>query len=404
MAKDTPTLTQLVNQWAIDPAEKQRLVEVVAGWKLTRWEEDLVYELVGLGARAGAATVAQWGEWVAVLRGSQAGVVRFTYVELAQIAWDRSALQQESFQRRLACTVYWALNVMDAQTAMSIREKLEYASGGNLEFGLPDELEDWYRRLYLIICFYNFNILPNFVRLHIVHSSLLMLSYQIGFDFEGAARTLISGFVDFGVRADLARQLAVFLLDNQTSLGWKSKTETAVINYWIEKFRVYSRGNFGGMDLMNFIGDKNFTGFCTAEQKELILSVVGLYAHLINGSLIVPDGDIDTVAKMALELEKEEERDRDVVVPDTMDFGALLGKSSFTDWDRQSLRVWLKKQPDLLELRNTIFQAIKPLNWAGEPYLGNLLELSDLVSKYFGSGGVLVYFDEAQGKFVLNNE
>ncbi|MFA6551835.1 MAG: hypothetical protein WCV41_04890 [Patescibacteria group bacterium] len=405
MAKDTPTLARLVNQWKIDPVEKQRLLQIIAGWKLARWEEDLVYRLVAYATGAESAAVAEWGEWVRVLRGSENGIVKFAYAEMEQISWNGPALRQESFRRRLACTVYWALNVGDVPTAMSIREKLEYASASTLEFDdLPDDLNDWYRRLYLIICFQNFNILPNFVRLFIISSPLLVLSFQIGFDFETSARDLLNGFVDFGVRQDTARQLAVFLLDNQTSLGRKSAEEAVTVNYWIEKFRVYSRGNFGGMDLVNFIGDKNFTGFCTVEDKDLILSVVGLYTRLVNGSLIVPDGDVDAIVKLALEVEKEDDRDSGVAVPDKVDFAVLLGKPIFSDWDRQTLRAWLKKQPDLLELKDVVLREVQKLDWANEPYISNLLELSDLMNKYFGPGGILVYFDEAQGKFVLNKE
>jgi hypothetical protein len=270
--------------------------------------------------------------------------------------------------------------------------------------GLPDDLNEWYQRLYLIICFYNYNFFSSHVFLFIAGSPLLALSYQIGFDFEEIIRKMMDGFTLFESRENLARQLAVFLLDNKTPLGFKDPDGPATVGYWIEKFRVYSHNSFDGMSLMNFIDDKNITSFCDPSQKELILAELGLYTHLVSGSLIVPDGDVEAVVKIASEIEKEEEQDRKITVPDKIDFYSLLNQPAIADRDRQLVRVWFKKNNNLLAVKDAIFEAVQKLNWADEPYLSNLIELSDLVNKEFGPAGILVYFDEEQEKFVLNKE
>jgi hypothetical protein len=95
------------------------------------------------------------------------------------------------------------------------------------------------------------------------------------------------------------------LAENPNDLGQDNNHEKKDVKYWVDNFRIYSQGNFGGSDLLNFAADKNYFGGCSGEEKELIVKILQLYTHLINGYLIVPQGDLVAVEKRLKDFEEK---------------------------------------------------------------------------------------------------
>lgn len=404
IVKNLPTLSGIIDQMVIADDQKKTLKERVAAWGLMNWEETMVYQLVAFATPVEAAAVDEWEQWLKVMRGQDNTVTKIGYAELDSSPIDDAILIQEEFQQRLTAAAFWALDNHDIRYAMLIRQKLEAATNGELEFAnLPFDLGHWYQRLYIVLCLNNFNALPDSVRVFFLASPLLVLSIQLGFDWDALLRGYFDTIMTFAIRKESIRQFSAFLLDNRAPIGWRNEKEMGTINFWIEKFRQYSRENFGAMELLEFLNSKPDTGFCTVEQKNIIRAVIELYTHLVNGFLIIPEGDVEAVYKIADQLEREEAKEKNFAMPESINWTELIKKPSLSDWDKQIIAIWFKHHADVSDIKKTIQTTAQNFDWSSDPYLANLLEINDILSTQFGPAGILIFFDEMQGKFVFNN-
>ncbi len=383
----------------------QRVENQALSWPLKDWEKNFLWRVLFAGAANSTpdANTDRCERYLAVMQGNLAGVKPFDRNEINSFTWDYGLLSDVSFSQRFLRTVYLAVNFQDTDLAFGLRSRLEEVTGGNMLFiGLEQkDQRDFCRALYLILCFEFFNFLAEKVQMFVLSSDLMAMAVSLQFPIEEYVAEYLDSFATFSRRQDLAIDYAAFLLLNETPVGQRNG-EAVTLKSWIELFRSYSEETLDAMTLIKFLGDEGYMGDCQEEEKQVVRAAIELYVHLVSGSLIVPDGNVKAVEELADQLAKT----KSGPAGKGPNWVYLMNSPVINELQKQDIERWFNSAQSARAVKQLIVNSIMPVvDWAKEEKLANLLVINDLFEKRFGADAVsIVYFDEAQGKFVLNKE
>jgi len=240
-------------------------------------------------------------ELIKTMRGED-GTLPFTDEELSEIEWQGQWYDDQEVVKQIFRTVYFCLNQNKTDLAMNLRFCLDPIAMQKV-VGLPTETRELVYSVYNVLCLYFFYNIPDGVAYYLFESGFVVLALKLGFKLEDIIADVTNRMVAFDRRKVFCIELSASLGENMTTLGADNNHEEKNIKYWVDNFRIYSQGNFGGPDLLNFAADKNYFGGCSGDDRELIVKVLQLYTHLINGYLAVPNGDLAAVDKRLKDLE-----------------------------------------------------------------------------------------------------
>jgi hypothetical protein len=236
------------------------------------------------------------------LRGKD-GMEPFSVDELDAINWQLGLADDSDLQKKLFRTIYFCINKEDRILAMALRLTLDPLFIDRNQAVDPDTKE-LLLRPYAILCAYFFFLLPDSLAYFLFESGFVLVGFKMGFDWETIVRDVTERMVSFNHRQNLCIELSASLSENHTPLGQDINGVSKDVKYWIDNFRIYSKGEFGGQELFAFLADENYLGSSSGEDKDLISLIIQLYTHLINGYLAVPGGDLSAVEKRMDALEK----------------------------------------------------------------------------------------------------
>ncbi len=289
----------------LSPDLEETFSRLVKEWGLYHWEDGLLFQLYPVFADdvlvENDLVIAD--KLIKTLRGDD-GSLPFTIEEMIGEDLPLNWLENEETMRRMYRTVYYCINKNEVGLAMEFRVGLDLLFTGN---SLPlDQVNgDAITGIYIAVCAYFFRNLPAPLTHYLFASQFVVLMLKLGFDLEIIIRRAVNDIVLVESRNSYCLELAASLADNQTEIGKAVTGENRDIKYWIDNFRIFSKGNFSGSELLNFLADYNYLGGCNAEEKKIINILLQLYAHLVNGFLIVPDGDLEAVNRRMNEMEKK---------------------------------------------------------------------------------------------------
>ncbi|MBU1613170.1 hypothetical protein KKC87_01930 [Patescibacteria group bacterium] len=334
-------------------------------WNLARWEEELFYQWLCFSKDFGPDTLEYAEKVVKTMRGNDINVKELTSEEILMIDLNENFINSGVFAQRIMRAIYVCLNKADISLAVNLRNLVGAFVVKDIVIpGIGIDKENLYKVFYLMLCFNYIEILPDKSRWYIFGSSLLLFSMRIGYDLEEIMKRAVLSEINFYSRRNICLDCAVFLSENETVVGRKDNGDNATINFWIDTFRMYSKNNFGGVELTNFFNDEKYLSKCSGDERKLIRAVIQLYTHLVNGFLILPDGEMDKLNKM-------------------LDEGKI-------------------EKPTVRQIKDDIEETFTT-NSSGE-FLdidGILLKLDELAKKFNDPKiAELYYFDEQQGKFV----
>ncbi|MFA6485884.1 MAG: hypothetical protein WCT40_00765 [Candidatus Magasanikbacteria bacterium] len=375
--------------------------DYIKGLQLKDWEVGLLWRVLTIADTVELSpevAVEQCRDFLSIMRGEPDNFPALSFAELSGLTVDNELLSDSNFTRRLLRTVYFIINYGDINLAGVLRAKLEDASGGDLSFSTLEESEqkDFYRALYLELCFEFMDSVPENKQLFLLSSDLFPLIVRLRYSVAEALAKYLDSYTMFSRRMDLSLDYAAFLLINDTSVGERSG-EPVPLMKWMELFRTYSQETLGAMELMKFLDDDTYAGQCTQGEKEIIRAYIELYVRLVSGALAVPGGDLDAIEADALKMMKN-------TIKTGPNWYYIINSPAVAENQRIEIREYLENEIDGGATAQKIKTAIaKILDWNLGHKLDNILTINDLYEQHFGAKAEpLVYFDEASGKFVLS--
>lgn len=294
----------------LDPSVASVFDDLVKKWDLFVWEDALLFQLYPITPEdiLGSDALADVDDLIKTLRGED-GTQNFSQDELDTVDWQSAVwYEDKNVIKRIYRTVYFCLNKNKNSLAMDLRFCLDPVVMQKSK-ELPAETKEIVFLVYNTLCLYFFQQLPDKIVYFLFESGFVILALRIGFKLEDIIREATDRMVAFDRRNVFCLEMAASLADNPTQLGEDVNHESKDVKYWIDNFRIYSQSNFGGSDLLNFAADKNYFGGCTGADRELIMKVLEMYTHLINGYLAVPGGDMAAVDKRLSDLEEKGKAD-----------------------------------------------------------------------------------------------
>ena len=370
--------------------------DLVKEWTLFEWEDALVFQFFPLGEDdvVDEDALSNVDDLIKYLRGEDS-TKPFAIDELNTIDWKNSLETDVELVKRLFRTVYVCINKDDRSLAIALRFTLDpfmiihEAAGGSES---DPNIREIIIRPYIILCAYFFFLLPNTLSFYLFESGFVLLGLKLGFDWEAIVRDTTDRMMSLNLRKNLCIELSASLSNNHTILGQDINSLPKDVKYWIDNFRIFSKKEFGGQDLFGFLNDDNYFGGCKDEDKDLISQMLQLYTHLINGYLIVPNGDLSAVDKRVQSLEKsgtvENKFVKEEVKLDLPVLGSSNKKNKFTVFNE--------------DIRKMI---LSELGYTPDGQYENLEEIFSRLAElaiYFNRPEIadLYYFDEQQNKFV----
>lgn len=223
----------------------------------------------------------------------------FALDEIESLDWNKNFLSQEKTLGRLMRSIYvWDGREEYDKEIRYLLQKLEIASGGNFIFeDLEDGVSSLYIRLSAILFVEGMPFLDRGLQMYFFQSRFYLLTLMMDLDVEKAISRAMDDVVTFNNRHDLSQKFAIFLLSNQTALGFKGDGEPANVDYWVDKFRLFSAKKLDGISLLNFFSDKtNLDDYNSEEDIFLIKVSLTIYGYLVSGKYVLAV-DSDTINK-----------------------------------------------------------------------------------------------------------
>lgn len=291
-------------QARLDPSARVAFDDLVKEWALFTWEDALVFQLYPLldDEVVTEEDLLVVNTLVITLRGEDDSEP-LEIEDLRTINWQHDLAEDPQLANRLFRTVYHCLNKEDRILAMTLRRTLDPLVVDR-EAAVPLEIKEMLLRPYNILCAYFFFLLPDDLVYFLFESGFILVGLKTGFDWEKIVSSATDKMVSFNHRQYLCIELSASLSENLTPIGQDINGEAKDIKYWIDNFRIFSKGNFGGQDLFAFLSEDSYLGGCNSVDKDLISQILQLYTHLINGYLAVPNGDLSAVENRLNNLEK----------------------------------------------------------------------------------------------------
>ncbi len=340
------------------------------------------------------------------LKDNQDSGAEFSSDQLGALSSDPAQLGDHLFQRYVANTIVQAVVQSDVDRAIVLRNYLEKQVMNDLTkvsqlFG--QEIAVFYERGYIILANYFFANLSDGVMLSFLTTDLVVKAFQLKCNIEEAIRRFIDYFRDVTYRHEYALDFAGALGNNQTLLVKSAAGEKLTVSYWIDSFRAFSKNAFGGIDLLNFLNEKQTTAKLTGDQKDLIRQLLELYTHLINGFLTAPGGDVDAVIRLADRLDTVPSPrsivEAEQILNPPQDWETILSLP-LSEEQQLAIGEWFGNFFDDKGVKAALQDRLGNLDLETEPFLSNVLCLNGIFEGFFPEAGPLVYFDEATEKFV----
>jgi hypothetical protein len=384
---------------SINPGLKKIWAETIEKWKLEKWEDVLLYQfscfLKNIDQKEGPEIYSGQDEEAYLLNQS----------EIENINPIEEVVNDPAMHRSILRTFYYCQNWGAKNLGLSLKRSIEkniLADQHGLH--LDADTLSFYKNIAAMATGHYFYSLTEAeqVKTFIGDQSLLM--WQLGFNFQELIKDAVQEYVSLESRKEYCVIIASLLAANDTFIGRDRQQKLVTVKYWIDNYRIFSKGNFGGGDLLNFLNNKDYIEQCSGDEKELIRQILEFYPQLINGFLMIPEMEparlnqlADNLAKIPGDLDD---------APDDFSFRfqphgwEVLFSAPLNEAAQEALLDWLKDQ-DPKEVREVFKKEFAAINWQEEPYMSNFLMLSELFEKVFGeSAAPLIYFDEQQGKFV----
>jgi len=267
-------------------------------WSLGQWEDNMLYQLLVFSEGLDVESLNYADGMIKTLRGNNPDVLPYSTTDIKALSIDGVYLANENNYKRMLRTIYYGMNFGEGFLSYQLRIKLDPIINGQIEIkNLPPEYFAELSVIYLMtVCNY-FLMQPVEIQRFVFISYLLPLSFDIGIDWENLLREDILTMINFYARRDLCLDLAAALSQNNSELGKKPNGDVADIAYWIDMGRAYTQTKFDGVGLMKFMNEDGNVGNCNGKEKINIQKTLQLYAHLVNGFLILPEVDMDSFIK-----------------------------------------------------------------------------------------------------------
>ncbi len=387
-------------------ANQKKLIE----WNLAPWEDALLFELFPVSSDIPFASD-DYKDTLELLRGtdSTTAVDPIPAEGLSGgYAFAPQSFADPEFQRSLLRSVYLILREGDNNQAILLMARLEedfIAILPEFERTVPREMIELYKRIYIILLNNFFRLLPDDIQIQYFQSDQIIQSLQLGFNIEEVVRQFVDTYSDLSNRQEACLNFSAGLAANDTALGIDAQNRIVTIKYWIDSFRIYSKNKFGGIELVNFLNDRSYVGKLSGGDISLIRQICELYTHLINGFLMLPLGNLERIGGLVAQLEAIPDlapgEAKQLIDPDRS-WAEMLAKPVSDGW-KQSVKDWLKVQ-DAEESREVFKEELASIPWQDEPYLTNILQISDIFEDCFPEAGPLIYFDEQTGSFAWSEK
>ncbi|TAN33540.1 hypothetical protein EPN28_01870 [Patescibacteria group bacterium] len=388
IVRENFTLSSFVSLLNISAKDKSEFEQLIKGFDLLPWEEALAYQFYPLTSTTKKENFGDCENLVKTMRGRNPAVGELTLEEIKKF---KPTDTKDSLQRdKLIRTVYVAINFGKQNEVLILLRQLAKNSAAGLFFeGIDAELAAFLRRIYVVLCCYFFGRLNSTEQDYFLHSSLIVLAIEIGFDIEAIlADMLKSDSSLFDVRTKRSLELAGFLLDNQTIIGPQNEMDLYTIHFWITIFVNFAQSDLNEMQLLDFLSNDKYFNL-TSEADGLIIGIIlKLYLHIMNGSIIGIDINNIDITKSNL----------------TADITYAILHVPLTDEDTRNLKKWFAKvsaEQAAAYIKSVI--KLDGTDYHSEPLFSNLLQVNDIYMDYYKSGEPLLYFDEKKKDFIFSN-
>lgn len=310
---NTALLSKLIKAPDFPEADRQDLAQALAGFQLAKWEDNLLYQLFFTNISFADSEAENIKILYNILRGVEK-VAPFSFDDSPGIDLH-GKLADPIFQQRLIKTLYYAINSGNASLAMRLRLLIEpslkqwLSEAGGVFKGVEPQLRLEYEIIYVILCGNFFNFLPYESILFFFSQHYYYYALKIGFNLEEILKNYFSREISFYRRDNQNLELAALISESDLAMGIKNDGTPATAEYWVSAFRAYSNKNFGATELFKFISDDYYFAKCEAAEKENIRKFLELYVHLINGFLILPDSNPETMDRIIAEMANKKSPD-----------------------------------------------------------------------------------------------
>ncbi len=403
-AKFTWVLSDLKNQ-VVNTPDVQRKINSL---QIAPWEDALLYQVFPPN-QTGSIDVDEYLHTLVVLRGNDPNdvLVPLPVDKLEDFNFSRTSFPDPDFQTSLLKSLYVILKEGDNNQAILLMRRLEedaISKFSDLKKDVPDEMLALYKRVYIILLVNFFYLLPDDIQINFFSTDLAVEAMRLGFNLHEVVRRFVDEYSDFKNRQEACLNFSGALAVNDTVVGQNNQGQPASVRYWLDYFRTMSKSKFSGMDLVNFLNDKNYTGRLSGEDVEIVRQLLELYVHLVNGFLMLPPGSLELINPLVNQLASVPEitlQEAENVINPKMEWAELLSVP-LSNEQLNSLKSWIEAE-DPQEVKELFKKEFSVMDWKSEPFLSNLLLISEIFENIFGETvGPLIYFDESANKFVWN--
>jgi len=319
LVRNNYRLSQAIQKLPATSAVKLAWQKKLDEWDLVSWEDALLWQFF-YGTDLNAEFCLELGQdYLAAMRGSD-GSMPLVPGEIEKLVLADDLLGSPEFQKRLLRTLYYSLNMaVEPSVLLTLQKLREFWFGSPTSSQLPAELKLFYQIYFVVAAMHHFDLLPDGTKNLIFGGNMVVLAFELGFNVEEAVRRDTDKYTHYDIRRNLCLDLAAFLDKNEARLFNDKVSEDEVdkilpVKELINLFRNYCQRDFTGAMLMGFLEDENNAHYFAGGRKELARSILELYTHLVNGFLIIPDGDFQGLENQLEEMEERKERLARVVV------------------------------------------------------------------------------------------
>ncbi|KKP59346.1 MAG: hypothetical protein UR53_C0003G0008 [Candidatus Magasanikbacteria bacterium GW2011_GWC2_34_16] len=179
------------------------------------------------------------------------------------------------------------------QPVLELLKKFEtYTSDDFLFSELEDELAAYYSRVCLLLFTRYYADLYDEWQVFVLNSFYLQLAITLGIDLGVPITQAIDKDL---LIVDRRQKLAIFatmVYDNKWPVGKDLSGNEVKLSYWVDRFRAFNRGIFDGINLLNFINQKEEWKNCSEPERMIVREALYLYSGLLGNQFVVTEEDL----------------------------------------------------------------------------------------------------------------
>lgn len=213
--------------------------------------------------------------------------------EVRALEMNSGLLASEDFGARLLYSIsLWHVGYYVQPVLELLKKFEEYTHDDFLFAELEDELAAYYSRVCLLLFARYYADLYDEWQVFLLNSFYLQLAIVLGVDLNLPITKAIDKDL---LIVDRRKKLAIFatmVYENKWPVGKDLSGNEVKAAYWVDRFRSFNHGVFDGINLMNFINQKEEWINCSESEKMIIREILYLYSGLLGNQFVVTEEDL----------------------------------------------------------------------------------------------------------------